>query len=1124
MRVARKKIMIWGGLGLLLLTSLLLILPRLLNPEYLQELVLEHIQQTVGSQVTVGHTSLALFPSPHFLVSDIVVKEQPDSHAVFRAQSMSLELGLGQLLQKKLVVKEFFLDSPEIEIHRDSSGKWWVLGHSDENSSLSSLASFLVLGKLVVANGKIIIIDESPSDSVRGIVLDNVTCETETSYEGVNVDSSLTVSGNLRQGQDTAPIQLSGTLVGQTNASPSLDRRFIYFDQLAFNGQFETKNIVVSQLAEYVHNGGLLTKFPGNLEVTSQIKWVKKGKGSQLHLSNIALANSAMTLAGNVNVEGLEDGHQMMSVSMRSASLDLKMIRQAVPRAWLPDPLVDIWDKAKWGGELELLEARVIGSTRSDVETSVTGTFRLNNGFLNVPEIPQTEHVTATVSVEPDRIQVSDARGVYDGIPVNVNQGVLFFKELGPWGEVEIQGQVPAKKVWDFVSHLGDSSDNANPMQSWTVSEGDGMLRLRFAGYVLDEDGLVFQQGDYQPQHVTFTIPGLPYSLSHAQGTIQFSPDSTVLKDIQGTVGAYPLTMDGTILHQGDLRLEPLRVHAGFDGQDIFSNKGPVRQQSGIKVRGPLQASVTMRGPVNRLQAKGKIDGEKASLLIPFLLEKEAGQQGTLTFDGQVRSEGTIRVERMELAMLPLRLRGQGVIRYRSTLAWEGRFNSGPISIGLLPNKVHMFGNAMETGIFELQLGGKGVGRDWKKWDVKGWMAMTDGVANIPGIEETIENVFVRLRIDRDLLDLKRMEFRMRESEAVVKGFMRNWHTNPQVSLMWESPRFDIDLLIPKEERSILRDGFEWLADYGKLEGSILVDQPIYKAFSGQKLSAAISIHDNLVSIDKIQTMVEKEGSLKGRVFVLLPPGKPAAMRASFDGNNLPFEKFLLVLGDERRFVSGSMNIRGMLQGHGRNPRGVIPSLHGGIQLSLRDGYVRKETILPKILGILNLPHVLRDKVSLEKTGFPFEGISTSLKIEEGSFSTKDFLLRSPIMKATAAGMYDLDRDDLNAVAAVSPFGAYSDTLQSIPLFGKIFSGDRKGIATAMFAMRGQLGEPQIAYMPKESLKNGLTGLAQLAFDVLKNTVLVPVKVLNGSNAERSSSTPESSNLTPQQPSETTAR
>jgi hypothetical protein len=92
----------------------------------------------------------------------------------------------------------------------------------------------------------------------------------------------------------------------------------------------------------------------------------------------------------------------------------------------------------------------------------------------------------------------------------------------------------------------------------------------------------------------------------------------------------------------------------------------------------------------------------------------------------------------------------------------------------------------------------------------------------------------------------------------------------------------------------------------------------------------------------------------------------------------------------------------------------------------------------------------------------------------------------------------------------VSPFGAYSDALEAIPLFGKIVSGDRAGITTAMFRMIGPLADPQIIYMPNESLKKGLTGLAQFAFDVLKNIVLLPVDALGGSSNDSASSLPES--------------
>jgi hypothetical protein len=238
-------------------------------------------------------------------------------------------------------------------------------------------------------------------------------------------------------------------------------------------------------------------------------------------------------------------------------------------------------------------------------------------------------------------------------------------------------------------------------------------------------------------------------------------------------------------------------------------------------------------------------------------------------------------------------------------------------------------------------------------------------------------------------------------------------------------------------------------------------------------------------------------------------------MRASFEATHLPFEKLLRVLGDERRFVSGNVNIQGKIQGDGRDGGGVIPTLKGGIQLSLDDGYVRKGTILPKIVRILNLPHVLREKVRFEKTGFPFESITATLDIEDGKFLTKDFLLRSALLNVAAAGTYDFSHDYIDGVAAVSPFGAYSDTLTAIPLFEEILTGERNSIATAMFSMIGPLAEPEVVYMPGESFRAGLTGHAQLAFEILKNAVLKPVNALKGGEKAMTPSLSSTPSLSP---------
>src|SRR6185295_11967746 len=93
-------------------------------------------------------------------------------------------------------------------------------------------------------------------------------------------------------------------------------------------------------------------------------------------------------------------------------------------------------------------------------------------------------------------------------------------------------------------------------------------------------------------------------------------------------------------------------------------------------------------------------------------------------------------------------------------------------------------------------------------------------------------------------------------------------------------------------------------------------------------------------------------------------------------------------------------------------------------------------------------------------------------------------------------------------VLIASPLGPYAQALKGIPLFGKLFAGERRGIDTAIFEVKGPLNDPRLNYLPFRSLTTGLTGLAQLAFDMLKNVVLLPKALIPSSDAGDTSQEP----------------
>jgi hypothetical protein len=210
-----------------------------------------------------------------------------------------------------------------------------------------------------------------------------------------------------------------------------------------------------------------------------------------------------------------------------------------------------------------------------------------------------------------------------------------------------------------------------------------------------------------------------------------------------------------------------------------------------------------------------------------------------------------------------------------------------------------------------------------------------------------------------------------------------------------------------------------------------------------------------------------------------------------------PLETTFLSKEDiKERRVTGNVSVRGIVEGHGKDTRGVLPTLNGKLKVQIKDGRLRGGTVIPKILALMNLPALLQGKVDLQKEGYPFDTQSGTLLIKKGIITSEDIIMDGPILKLRGAGSYNLVRDELDLAVAASPLGAYFSLLREIPLFGLLLEGEEKGIDMALFDVKGSISDPSITPLPFESFAAGLTGFAKLALNVLKNTVTFPADIL----------------------------
>lgn len=279
---------------------------------------------------------------------------------------------------------------------------------------------------------------------------------------------------------------------------------------------------------------------------------------------------------------------------------------------------------------------------------------------------------------------------------------------------------------------------------------------------------------------------------------------------------------------------------------------------------------------------------------------------------------------------------------------------------------------------------------------------------------------------------------------------------------------------------------------------TFLVKQLRYDRLVLKTVSGEITVDQHNAKLKGLRGQTQ-EGVLSGLVEARFGARDQMEVAAEMSVNGIPAQQLLSATEDNKELLQGNLSLNGILQAriNATSPlRHTLSTGPGGIVVKVTKGRLQQDPVLTKVLKILNLPSVLFGPVDFGVRGIPFDSLSARVVGSNGVFSSKDIVLDSPVIKVTGAGSADVKDNGLDLAVAVSPVAAYSDLIGKIPLFGQLFGEDHQGLTTAVFEAKGTLQNPDVAYLPLESLARGLTGYPRLAIDVLVNTLKLPPTAL----------------------------
>lgn len=1099
-------------LALVVLAAAFLLFSKSLTGEnYLKNFVLQQLEESLGRKIEVRHVKFVIFPRIRVELSQVSIHDPHSDEVMLTAKRVDMVVRLLPLFRKQIVGKRLLIEEPTLTLRRNETGHWNVLGGLTEQAAadqrtVDAMARLFMIRQVTLVNGAITVVDAARPDGVRSIKLEHVEARlliradrgvadlhVSAAHPGEQGLSAVSLDGMIRRSEK--PLSLTG--------QAPVEAAMLF----QFDGHLDAADLNIRTAADFLGSRPIPEHLHGALTLRSSIQVMPGVAGYDLLLSGMSARLNEMTLTGKANLAGLMTPQPTFAVTFSSSLVSLSQLLNTIPAEWIDPQIPVLLAERRIDGKVQVMSATLTGAATAGAKLSATGEFHIQEAQGLIGQDRVSAHdLAAVVLVEPGRIRITRVTGIYGAIQLTDGKAVVSFLEAGPWLELEVTGNMAASHLLEFLAKTMKAERLTQVLAGVRDVEGMARPTFRLVGPLNQPGGVTFAGGEITANSVSLNHTALPERLTGLQGRFILAEGSAQFDQVTGHLGDAAVQVHGTMTGGDTSLFQDFSVRVRGDAAHMVRLVSVAAVPPG-SFEGIVGAAVTLSGSTATPHLRGDVVLDESKIVLPGLGEKPIGAPATVEFESDVSNANVLTVNRVELILPSVRIPVKGLVRLGDRFSIDASVATGALSLSRLPEWISKGG--FEAGNIEVSLDVKGKDRDWNAWRITGWMALTNGLMAAGGVDGPIQDIYARVKLVRNGAEVKRLSFKIHDSDVALEATVRNWMAKPVITGKIESNQLDLNLLVPKGERSPMREFLETLAATSRVTMSAAIARGHYKHMKFGALSARVHIQDGVIDVDRISGE-STHGQVAARLVAHLPRKAPAEVELSFRATGLPVDDLLRLANTQVHGVTGDTRMSGSIRGHGRNPHGVYPTLNGKVEVLLENGRILKssERAVWKVIGLLNLAAVLHGKIDIEREGLPYNKISGTVAIQNGLFQTENMIMDSPILKITAAGNYDLPTDQLDVVMAVSPFGAYSQFLKTIPLFGRILAGERKGLATAMFAVKGSVEDPEVIYMPVKSFASGLSGLGQLAVDVLMNTLTLPLDLVTP-DEERKSTVPE---------------
>jgi uncharacterized protein involved in outer membrane biogenesis len=1075
-----RKLFWWVALPLVVIVGIGLSLPFILNSINYKALLVWQLETQLKRKVELGNATVDIFPHVRIQLEGITVFE-PDGTALFMtADRLFVDLRIFPLLARKVVVRRVILDRPMVRITRETDGK---LNISDLFTSGQGAVTVPMLGKEIkISDGRIVFTQAFQTDVVRTLTIEHLNTTVKSGLREITAD----LSAQIPREKGQAILTLNAKLPLQAGEG-NLTKEGA--------GHLEVQSLDLGQLAPFLESRSLMGG-RGIVDVKTEFEYHAGTGGDSLALKNLRLTADRTAVTGSAVINGILDKPGGFSAVLTTTPFRLDSLIGSLPEEMLRDHGLEFLKTSGVGGPIKLNSLRVSVNPGQEPPLVVSGEIELLGGHavLGSQRVPLT-NVRGLLRLDTDRITIERLTGKYGEAEATSGRGEITHLTDRPEIYLAVKGNVTAPELAVIAARFAPPG----------VLPSGGAAGL--SGLAGEAEATVLVSGPLSDFHdirvdwelsardIGFTDPRLPFPMSAISGKVRSISGGVAFEQLAGSLGTTALLVNGDIRdREKEGVVYDMNVAGRGDIKEWLSGLG---NNTGAPLGEGLTAfTVNLAGPAEQLQVRGSLDLTQTGIVTASGWGKPQGLQAGLEFSARL-TVNRVNVERVVLEIPPLNVLARG----NFSLGEDRRFfaNARIPAVVLRTLPTGLLGSTVSPtgGSAQAEVSIDGTMDNWRAANIRGRLMARNAAFKIERLDHPIDDVNLDLAFQDNRINVEQATVKIEDSRISGRGTIRGWRGIPVVEVILDSPGMDLDLLIPKGERSPMRTVLEVITGKTKLSGRATIRNAVYKGIDFEEIEAKLSGGDHKLIVDSINGTLPV-GLLTAQVTLGLLQDKPIAVESSLVLDDVPVVPFLFAFGVKDPPVSGSLSMKASVRGE----TGTYSNLNGEADLIIEKGYFQKLSATSKIIGILNLPTLLSGKVDFSNKGMPFDCLHARVVVKNGIAHVERYVVDSPIMKMTAAGDYDIPNNSTNMVMAVSPLGSYEEFLKNLPVFGKLFVGERQELVTAFYEVKGPIEDPKVSLLPFKSVTSGVGAVAEMALGIMKNVFLLPKTLLTRSKKQ----------------------